>query len=370
MKILHFADVHLGQGFSGYAKVSEELSEARYETLSNLISTANEKECDIVAIAGDLFHKPRMNKRDVERTVQILNKFERGPVLLLPGNHDYITPESDLWRYVNDAKQDHITVLGQKKPVPLEDFDLPVVVYPAPCHSRHSSENEIEWVQDVEKASEFIHIGMAHGSIPGVAPDLNEEYYPMTKTELSEAGVDLWLLGHIHLPWPDNPGQNDRILYAGTPEPDNANCQHGGTALLIDIDEEKRVEVEQLSTGKYKFERWNNKVSTGDELESLLRKAKDEQNKKVVCRLTISGKLDEEAYDIWNDEILPELRQAFLYLKIDDTELKRKITQNQVKEEFPEESFPNRLLSGFIEKDEEDALQTAYEFIQEVQDEN
>ncbi|SMO38574.1 metallophosphoesterase [Fodinibius sediminis] len=370
MKILHFADVHLGRGFSGYAEVSEELSEARYETLENLISKANEKQCDVIVIAGDLFERPRMNKADVERVIQILNRFERGPVLLLPGNHDYVTPESDLWRYVNDAKDDHVIVLGEKAPKSLGDYDLPATIYPAPCHSKHSSENEIGWIADVEKDSELINIGIAHGSVPGVAPDMNDEHYPMTQEELSDSGVDLWLLGHIHVPWPDNPGQKDRILYSGTPEPDTANCPHGGTALLVEIGESKEVYVQQLLTGKYRFENWDEHVTSKEELENLLQRAEQEESQEVVCRLTINGKLEEEACKSWHEEIFPKLREAFFYLKLDDSDLKRRITKEQVEEEFPQESFPDRLLSRFIENDQEEALQTAYELISEVQDEN
>lgn len=59
-----------------------------------------------------------------------------------------------------------------------------------------------------------------------------------------------------------------------------------------------------------------------------------------------------------------------MYLKLDDEELNRKITREQIKQEFPEESFPDYLLSHFIEDDDEQALQTAYEFIEEVRDEN
>ena len=369
MKILHFADVHLGRNFNGYAEVSGELSEARYETLERLIATANEKQCDAVVIAGDLFERPRMKKADVVRAVRILNQFEKGPVLVLPGNHDYMTPESDLWRYVEEAKEEFVLVLGSKEPVSLEDFGLEAVAWPAPCFTRYSSTGETGWIQEIPKDPELLHIGVAHGSLEGVAPDLNDEHYPMTHKELEEARVDTWLLGHIHVPWPDYPGPSDRIYYSGTPEPDNGNCTHRGTALLIDIDEQKQVQVERLSTGRYRFERWEQEVAAPSDLDSLLQEARSDGHGQAVCRLTVRGKLDEEVFDSWNREILPELREAFLYLKVDDSGLKRKITEEQIRQEFPEQSFPDRLLSTFIDEDE-DALQTAYELINEVRHEN
>ena len=370
MKILHFADVHLGRGFSGYAEVSETLREARFETLESLIKIANEESCDAITIAGDLFEQVTMKKAEVERAIQILNGFRHGPVLLLPGNHDYFTSDSNLWRYVEDAKEDHILVLSEKTPLSLENYDLDLKIFPAPCHTRHSSDHEIGWINDEEKNSETVNIGIAHGSVTGVAPDMNDEHYPMTQQELNQAGVDLWLLGHIHVPWPDNPGGQDRILYSGTPEPDTANCPHGGTALMIEIEEADNIQVQKMETGKYRFEKWEKEVSTLGELEQLQRDARADENKQIICRLTISGRLDDEAYTFWLEELLPEIRDAFLYLKLDDEELNRKITKEQIKQEFPEESFPDKLLSTFIEQDKEQALQTAYEFIEEVRDEN
>jgi len=370
LKILHFADVHLGRGFSGYGDASESLSEARYQTLENLINTANKKNCDAVVIAGDLFDRTSMNKKDVVRAIQALNKFEKGPVLLLPGNHDFVTSESNLWGYVYDAKDEHVLILGDTEPLDLSDYDLNAVIYPAPCQSKHSGENQISWIKDVEKDDSKIHIGVAHGSVTGIAPDFNDEHFPMTQQELKSAGVDLWLLGHIHVPWPENPGGNDSILYSGTPEPDTANCPHEGTALIIEIDGQKTKTIEKLKTGIYRFERWNEEVSSLDDLKKLASKAEKDENANCVCRLTVTGVLEPAEYDSWVTDILPKLRESFLFLKNDDEGLRKKITKEQLQEAYPEESFPVQLLSGFIEEEDQEALQTAYDLLEEVKDEN
>ena len=370
MKILHIADVHLGRGFSDYENVSETLSEARYETLERLVGLAQEKQCDMIAIAGDLFERVSMKKSDVVRAIQILNGFERGPVLLLPGNHDYYTSDSKLWKYVDDAREDHVIVLTEERVYMLDDFDLDVSIYPAPCHSKHSSENTIGWVKDIEKSKGRHHIGIAHGSVPGVAPDFNDEHYPMTKEELNEAGVDLWLLGHIHVPWPNQPGTRDGILYSGTSEPDKGNCPHKGTALLIDIDDNKNRTVELLETGQYRFTRESIELTDSESFDTFEASLADEENKCTVCRLKVHGRLTPELHDRWVQELLPKVREAYLYLKLDDEELKKKITKKQIKDEFPKESFPEKLLSDLIQDDDEDALQIAYELIEEVRDEN
>ncbi|MFA5669872.1 MAG: DNA repair exonuclease [Balneolaceae bacterium] len=370
LKILHFADVHLGRGFSGYGDASQALSEARYKTLENLIAKANKEECDVVVIAGDLFDRTSMNKQDVVRAVQSLNKFQRGPVLLLPGNHDFITSESKLWGYVRDVKEENILILGETEPLDLKDYDLNVVVYPAPCQSKHSAENQISWVKDFEKDESKIHIGVAHGSVNGIAPDFNDKHFPMSQQELNAAGVDVWLLGHIHVPWPENPGGNDSILYSGTPEPDTANCPHRGTALIIEIEDGGSRKIQKLTTGMYRFERWEKNVSSLTDLENIAKEASAEDNKNCACRITIYGVLEPEDYNNWNSKIIPQLRKFFLYLKINDGGLKKRITKEQLEETYPEGSFPIQLLSGFIDRDDQMALQIAYDLLEEVRDEN
>jgi hypothetical protein len=56
-----------------------------------------------------------------------------------------------------------------------------------------------------------------------------------------------------------------------------------------------------------------------------------------------------------------------LELRLDDADVRRKVTSEQIQKEFSEGSFPEQLLSSFSEEDEEEELQMAYELIKEVQ---
>lgn len=59
--VLHTADIHLGMRFvRGYPQaVQNQLVEARFQALHRLASAANKHYCDILVIAGDLFHRPQ-----------------------------------------------------------------------------------------------------------------------------------------------------------------------------------------------------------------------------------------------------------------------------------------------------------------------
>jgi DNA repair protein SbcD/Mre11 len=80
----------------------------------------------------------------------------------------------------------------------------------------------------------------------------------------------------------------------------------------------------------------------------------------------VSGQLDQDAYDEWQKQ-KNTLRNAVLELRLNDTEVRRKVTPRLSVQEFVEGSFPEKLLSSFSE-DEPDELQMAYELIKEVQE--
>jgi len=67
----------------------------------------------------------------------------------------------------------------------------------------------------------------------------------MTRKELESTGLDLWLLGHTHLPWPENPDKNARILIPGTPEPDGFDCNHEGSAFIINIESSSKMKIKK-----------------------------------------------------------------------------------------------------------------------------
>jgi hypothetical protein len=83
----------------------------------------------------------------------------------------------------------------------------------------------------------------------------------------------------------------------------------------------------------------------------------------TIARLRISGKLEEEAFN-YRHEVRRKLDEALGYLIFDDAEVGIKITSEMIHKEFSDGSFPSMLLSAL--KDDEEALQLAYEMIMEV----
>lgn len=364
LKIFHAADLHLGLKFQSHPEAQDSLIQARVETLGNLVDQANVMQSNILAIAGDLFDRTSIKVSDIQQAVIALNRFEGEVVLVLPGNHDYVTPDSTLWERFKQEAGENVLVLDKKESKDLSSYGLNAVVYPAPCHSKHSSENAVKWIKDTEKASDNIHIGIAHGSIEGVS-DFDQRYFPMTKSELEKSGVDIWLMGHTHITWPDKPGSRDIIFNPGTPEPDGFDCKHEGRAFFHAIDEQKNIQTEILSTGTYRFVYSDSDIKSVSDIDQLIDSYKDEQWRRTVLKLKVEGKLEPELYEYWKEN-RQSIRDKVLELKLNDSGVRRKVTPEQIQKEFTEGSFPEQFLSSFTSEEEEE-LQMAYELIKEVQ---
>jgi DNA repair protein SbcD/Mre11 len=365
LKILHTSDIHLGMKFAGYPEVQADLCHARFDCLENMVRIANEKECNLFVISGDIFDRVNIVKKDIIRASNILKNFEGQLVAVLPGNHDFISKgKIDLWSHFNENLGDNVLVLAERKIYPLDHYDLDVNLYACPCNSKHSSENAVGWINDIEKDSHVAHhIGIAHGSLDGFSPDFDKTYYPMTISELEKCGLDLWLVGHTHIPFPVRPGTSDKIFFPGTPEPDGFDCQQEGKAWFIEIDNNKKNYPVLLPTGIFRFSHEEVQVSSAEDIEHLKKRFSSDEYKQTLLKLKMFGRLSKDEYNY-----LPELRKMLdnqlFHLILNVDALMEEITQETINQEFTEGSFPHKMLNELVHDSE--ALQIAYDIMREI----
>jgi len=352
--------------FAGYPEVQTELSEARFKTLEKLIEYANKEKCDLFVVAGDLFDRVSVAKRDVIRAAQILSEFQGRLVAVLPGNHDFIIKgHTDLWSDFKNNTGDNIKLLEKREPYTLNHYDLDVNLYPAPCDAKHSSESYMRWIKKIEKDDGIkYHIGIAHGSLEGFSPDFDKRYYPMTVSELLECGLDLWLMGHTHIQYPERPGALDKIYYPSTPEPDGFDCTHEGRAWILEIDNEKKILPKTISTGTYRFLHHELQVNNSTDIERLKKRYSSEEHSRVLLRLKLKGRLSKGEYRNLS-ELKGIMERQLFYLQFDNSGVTEEINLEDINREFTKGSFPYRLLSTLAEKGDHEALQAAYDLILE-----
>ena len=373
MRILATSDLHLGMAFRAYEEVGARLAEARFEAFDRLVDTANQESCDLFAIAGDLFERRSVPASCVSRAAETLSRFSGTAAVVLPGNHDYYagrdaSPWGEFLRRT-DRAESQVFLAAAPEPLDLEDLGLPLLILPGPCTAKHSEANAIDWMPGRAggsgPAGGPLAIGIAHGSIEGLSPDFDMRYYPMTTKLLEAKAVDLWVIGHTHAPFPDSqeppPSGPAALFVPGTPEPDGFDCSHAGSAWIIEIEPGREIRAKLLTTGMYRFEEHSYEVQSLADVQAATDRI-GSAGADVFARLELMGAIPSADYQRLA-ELLDAVRGRLAYLREDLSELSEEITQERIREEFTEGSFPNRLLGSFLESGDREAVRVAYELI-------
>jgi DNA repair protein SbcD/Mre11 len=368
LSLLLTADVHLGLKFSEYPAIQSELTQARFETLKKLVDLANARNCDLFVVAGDLFDHHRVADKDIVLCKQLLAEFQGKACLVLPGNHDFYAPDNRLWTKFKQLPGDRVIVLEEKKMYPLRHYDLDACIYAAPCDAKRSKTNSTDWVATADKDETVKHhIGIAHGSLNGVSPDPEGNYFPMSESVLANSGMHLWLMGHTdRLQYPATVGLSNMVFYPGTHEPNGLNCTHEGKAWLLNLDDENKITAESIACGKYRFVDETADITGYADMEALIQKFGDASAQTTILRLVLRGSLPKSDFDKSND-FETALKKNLFYVEVDLSGLQPEITEEMIDAEFTKDSFPFRLLKTMA-KDPADrrALQLAYDLIKEV----
>jgi len=366
LKILHTGDLHIGMKFSQYPdEVRERLVQARLDTLADLVSLANREGCSLLVVAGDLFENTRISKSLVAETIFKLNQFEGHCVLILPGNHDYNDGVNDLWKRVKAELKEKIVLLDQNQLYDLQPYDLPVNIFAAGCDQRHSEENCIGWISQHAGIDQgMINIGIAHGALEGLSADLQGQYFPMNSRDLAQAGLDLWLLGHCHIRYPDQDLVSGMTIFnCGTPEPDGMNFMRPGNAWLIEVGDHKEVTARSMAVGRYRFYDLDEEVNNQADINRLEQNLLTGDARTKLVRLCLSGSLEDELYQ-QRQGLYDKWAEQLFYVKVDDSRLRQRVTRETINQEFTNGSFPHRLLRKLA--DDPEMLQMAYELIRQV----
>ncbi|MGM0602110.1 MAG: metallophosphoesterase family protein [Bacillota bacterium] len=369
LRILHTADIHIGMKFSNYpAGLREELVEARFESLQDLIFEANQSEADLFVITGDLFERINISEKDILHTIKILENFGGEFVLIIPGNHDYDNGMVDLWSYFKKNISNKIKVLNEYRTFAINILNQNIILYPAFCDSKHSADNRIDWFKNTTGPEDSLKIGLVHGALIDISPDMNNRYFSISAEELRNFDIDLWLLGHTHIPYPDKKKVNDsKIFNSGTPEADGFDFSAESSAWMIEIDQSKNINAEKINCGRFVFLDIKENINSIEDLKFLINKILDKNTENKIVRLTLSGYINEESY-LQKEEYYKKMREEFKYFLIDDSDLKIKISKEMIKREFSINSFPYQLLTELADRfDDDQPLQIAYELIREVQ---
>lgn len=373
MKLFVTGDNHFGRKFNGYPAIKNKLVESRFACLENMVRTAEEEKCEFFVITGDLFDNTySITKGDIKRVVEILSNFDQ-TVLVLPGNHDYYSEDVQLWiDFKKEIGTSNIVIMDEYRVYEFEGTDGPIDFYPAYCDSKHGDANRLDWIKEQsEVKKDRFNVGIAHGALEGLTIDTEGQYFPMSKTELNSIPMDIWLIGHAHVSYPDIPlgeeNSSATIFNAGTHEQLEIK-KGGGYAFVITLQNKsgiKRVLSKRIPTGTIRYFDDEIVFSAADNfnLEDEINKAVGDYSDNSIVRLTLSGSISPEDYA--DKEVIYEKTLGrFLDRTVMDYNLIEKITADKIDEEFSEIGFAARFLKELIGDPIE--LQMAYDVVYSV----
>jgi DNA repair exonuclease SbcCD nuclease subunit len=215
VRLAHTSDVHIGLDTPG-----------ELDPLAAVLATTAHTRAHVLLLAGDIFDHARVGDRLLGATVDLLERAAT-PIVILPGNHDCLIPESIYRRpQWNDRK--NVTILGL--PDDTVGFpDLALTVW----GRAHPDYFDMSPLADVPPRGEGWSVVMAHGQWHPEKEQPTRSYI-FRQEDLDALDCDYLALGH----W-----DHVSIVGAGPTLGYYSGNPHTGAINLVDLDPEAGVVV-------------------------------------------------------------------------------------------------------------------------------
>ncbi|MBI2087142.1 MAG: metallophosphoesterase [Deltaproteobacteria bacterium] len=225
--VVHSSDLHLGTDSSfGSSRCIDTLS-----VLHQVLGAATAARADLLVLAGDTFDNNRQPPELLDRAARTLGEFN-SPIVILPGNHDPLTPDS-VYRRPELAAVPNVCVLGLtvEEAVVFPGLDLEV------WGKAHVDYSDMSPLSKPPPRSRRWRLAAAHGHYvekPDEPGRLLGSWL-IRRQDLVATGADYVALGHWNLAARVGDGQIN-AYYSGSPG-------YAGTVNVVRLGSERSVEV-------------------------------------------------------------------------------------------------------------------------------
>lgn len=218
-RFIHCGDLHLGAPFqyaTGISRaVDRAVSESTYVAFDTIIDTAIDEHVNAVVIAGDIYNSEDHNLEAQVRFVRAMYRLaeHRIAVYMVQGNHD----PAESWK-AQLQMPDNVHVFSseqvQRFPLIVNNIEIGGV-YGISCGHGNESDNYARQYRAFER-DEF-SLAVMHGTVGSSAGSENHNVTgPCSLTDLAEAAMDYWALGHIHKS--QVLSEEPLVVYSGNPQ--------------------------------------------------------------------------------------------------------------------------------------------------------
>jgi len=303
LKILHFADLHLGASFKRFGQKGGKLREGLKHTLANIVKTAQSEGAALVVIAGDLTDSNKVAPATIDYIIRQLNKLDM-PVVILPGTHDCLE-KSSVFNRQEWSNLQNVYIFRNENGQTFNFLSLSLAVHGKANKSNKSTTSPLNGLQ-ADPGYRW-NIAVAHGSLQ-IKGKSSEEDYPITFDDLANCDMDYVALGHWH-EYFEHRSSKTMACYSGSASTMSFSTPDSGTVNLVELADEG-VTVRRLPVAYHK---WFSTDCTLDSLEEVLRENAGPQS-------LASLRLD-EAFDTAKAALLDELysrySDEYFYLDIE-----------------------------------------------------
>lgn len=289
LKLLHTADWHIGRTFGLFDEsVANRLAHDRLSVVERIFTLADRHNVDAVLCAGDLFDEPCPDSqwwRPLAEQLAAAASRHR-PIVLLPGNHDPLGPESVYapGHEFRSMLPDHVHVVDSDKFQQAVGVGGNGMVYASPCTSRAGDRDLAMALPGRETNDSSIRIGMVHGSAVGQS---GSGHYPISVDAPLQRGFDYLAIGNTHDWHQVSTDGCAPILYPGTPEPTSFAEKEAGYVALVNFSSSGVLPVLRQE----RVNRWFWREETITSMEALAGLA-SEDLKTTVLRLRLDLTVD------------------------------------------------------------------------------
>ena len=205
--LAHSSDLHIDDGYTMRAWNGDGNG-----PLAAVIETACTANTDILLLTGDVFEHNRLKNEVLDRTRSLLMGAPF-PVVMLPGNHDPLTPQS-VWERAKLDKLNNVHVIDRNQHTAIySDYDLHI------WGKAHIDYIDMSPLTGAPSRTAKYHVVSGHGHYVEVAPpkDKQSASWLITSDEIEAAGADYVALGHWNVS--TQVGQpSSPAYYSGAPD--------------------------------------------------------------------------------------------------------------------------------------------------------
>lgn len=344
LKVIHAADLHLDSPFSGLppAQAAQRREELR-QLPQRLAELANQRQADLVLLAGDLLDSARCTRETVQEFARTLGRIQ-APVFIAPGNHDPYTPNSP---YAQPIWPDNVHIFTSPVPEGVHLEELGCTVYGAAFTREHPERGLLDGFCAGPGAG--LNLMVAHGNTMG------EDYGGITSAQIRDSGLDYLALGHIHQGSGLQRAGDTFWAYPGCPEGRGFDETGDKGVLEVTLDM-GRVQAQFLSLCGRRYEILDVDVTDARDLTDRVERELPLASGEHIFRVRLTGQAD------ISPEQLRHLEQALAprcyALELQD----RTRTPQRVWERVGEDSLTGLFLSAMAAQPEGELRELAVRF--------